>query len=78
LPGERRPDELLAVRVTANGDPVEVPDGSTVDDLLVTLGLGGRWVLVERNGEPVERRNLSTTTLAEGDRLELVRAVAGG
>ncbi len=35
-------------------------------------------MLVERNGEPVERRHLSTTTLAEGDRLELVRAVAGG
>ncbi len=64
--------------VVANGDAVELPDGSTVDDLLTALGLGGRWVLVERNGEPVERRLLSTTTLAEGDRLELVRAVAGG
>lgn len=64
--------------MTANGDPVEVPDGSTVDDLLAAMGLGGKWVLVERNGEPVERRHLSTTALAEGDRLELVRAVAGG
>ncbi len=62
----------------ANGDIVEVPDGATVDDLLGILGLGGRWVLVERNGEPVERRHLATTELAEGDRLELVRAVAGG
>ncbi|HEX7276788.1 MAG TPA: sulfur carrier protein ThiS, partial [Acidimicrobiales bacterium] len=60
------------MRVTANGDDVELPDGSTVDDLLSALGLGGRWVLVERNGEPVERRHLSTTTLADGDRLELV------
>ncbi len=66
------------MRITANGDPVDVPDGSTVDDLLTSMGLGGRWVLVERNGEPVERRHLSTTTLAEGDRVELVRAVAGG
>ena len=65
-------------QVVANGDPVEVPDGSTVDDLLALLGLGGRWVLVERNGEPVERSHLSTTILADGDRLELVRAVAGG
>jgi len=66
------------VRVTANGDEVELADGSSVDDLLAVLGLGGRWVLVERNGEPVERRHLSTTALADGDRLELVRAVAGG
>ena len=68
----------MTVHVVANGDSVELADGSTVDDLLAALGLGGRWVLVERNGEPVERRHLSTTTLAEGDRLELVRAVAGG
>ena len=61
-----------------NGDDVSVPDGATVDDLLVQLHLGGKWVLVERNGEPVERRSLGTTVLAEGDRLELVRAVAGG
>jgi sulfur carrier protein len=66
------------VRVTANGDEVELPDGATVDDLLASLGLGGKWVLVERNGEPVARGALATTRLAEGDRLELVRAVAGG
>ena len=62
----------------ANGSAVELPAGASVDDLLAALGLGGRWVLVERNGEPVERRHLATTTLSDGDRLELVRAVAGG
>ena len=66
------------MRVVSNGEPVELPDGATVDDLLAQLGLGGRWVLVERNGEPVARRDLATTVLADGDRLELVRAVAGG
>ncbi|HEX2040114.1 MAG TPA: sulfur carrier protein ThiS [Acidimicrobiales bacterium] len=66
------------MQVIANGRPVDVPDGATVEELLATLGLGGRWVLVERNGEPVARAALATTALAEGDRLELVRAVAGG
>ena len=66
------------MHVTANGDAVELADGATVADLLAALGLGGRWVLVERNGEPVRRSDLHTTRLAEGDRLELVRAVAGG
>ncbi len=66
------------MRVTANGDAVELDDGATVDDLLTQLGLGGRWVLVERNGEALNRRDLATTVLAEGDRVELVRAVAGG
>ena len=66
------------MQVVSNGNPLEVPDGSTVDDVLHQLGLGAKWVLVERNGEPVNRRDLGTTVLAPGDRLELVRAVAGG
>jgi sulfur carrier protein len=66
------------VNVLANGKPVEVDDGATVDDLLAHLGLGGKWVLVERNGEPVDRARLAVTALSEGDRVELVRAVAGG
>jgi sulfur carrier protein len=66
------------VKVLANGDPIELAEGSSVEDLLTVLGLGGRWVLVERNGEPVRRQDLAVTVLAEGDRIELVRAVAGG
>ena len=66
------------MKLVVNGDDLELPAGTTVDGLLAHLELGGKWVLVERNGEPVERRDLATTTLAEGDRLELVRAVAGG
>jgi sulfur carrier protein len=66
------------VTVIANGKPVELDEPATVDDLLASLGLGGKWVLVERNGEPVERSQLASTTLLAGDRLELVRAVAGG
>ncbi len=66
------------MRITANGDAVELDEGATVGDLLTRLGLGGKWVLVEHNGEPMDRRDLATTVLAEGDRLELVRAVAGG
>ena len=66
------------MQVVSNGKPLEVPDGATVDAVLHQLGLGAKWVLVERNGEPVNRRDLTSTVLAPGDRLELVRAVAGG
>ncbi|HEX2064062.1 MAG TPA: sulfur carrier protein ThiS [Acidimicrobiales bacterium] len=66
------------ITVVANGTPVEVPENASVEDLLHLLELGGRWVLVERNGEPVPRDQLGSTRLDEGDRLELVRAVAGG
>lgn len=66
------------MKVLANGDPVDLPDGATVDDLLDTLGLGKKWVIVERNREPVERADMGITVLVDGDRIELVRAVAGG
>ena len=66
------------MRVIANDEPVDLPDPSTVADLLTTLGLDKRWVVVERNGEPVARPDVGTTSLHEGDRIELVRAVAGG
>jgi sulfur carrier protein len=64
--------------VTANGKPVELPDAASVATLISTLGLTGRVVVVERNGEPVDRRSVATTMLADGDRCEVVRAVAGG
>ena len=66
------------MKVIANGQEQVLPEGSTAMDLLDHLGLGARWVLVERNGEPVERAHLAATAVAEGDRVELVRAVAGG
>ena len=66
------------MQVIANGKPVELEDGATVTDLLTSLNLGARWVLIERNGEPVPRADAATTVLEGGDRLELVRAVAGG
>ncbi len=64
--------------VTANGAPTELRAGATLNDLLATLGLGARWVVAERNGEAVDRGAMGLTVLADGDRIELVRAVAGG
>jgi len=66
------------MKVVANGSPVDLADGATVDDLLEILGLGAKWVIVERNMEPVLRADMATTVLAPDDRIELVQAVAGG
>jgi len=66
------------VDVLANGRTVSLPDDATVATLLDALGLTGRVVVVERNGEPVERGTVASTSLAAGDRCEIVRAVAGG
>jgi len=66
------------IRVTANGKPRDVADGATISDLLVEAGWKPEWVVVEHNGEPLERARYRRTELHAGDRLEIVRAVAGG
>ena len=67
------------ITVVANGRPVELPDGSTLTGLLEVLGVPATAVAaMEHNGEPVPRAGHSARALSDGDRIELVRAVAGG
>lgn len=66
------------MRVTANGTPYEIDPGTTVASFVRSRDLDPRFVVVERNGEPLERSGYERIRLADGDRLELVRAVAGG
>jgi thiamine biosynthesis protein ThiS len=66
------------VEVLANGKPYQVESGVTVDEFIRLRGLDPQFVVVERNGEALERFRYEATRLEPGDRLELVRAVAGG
>ena len=64
--------------VTINGEPQQLPAPQTVATLLEARGLAGKRLAVERNGEIVPRSRHAETTLADGDRLEVVVAVGGG
>ena len=64
--------------VVVNGRDQDVEPGETLAELLDRLGLGGRFALVERNGEPVERGRYGEVELADSDRLVVARPVAGG
>lgn len=66
------------MRVEVNGDAREVPEGITVADLLATLALAEGPVAVERNKLIVPRAEHGTTTLSDGDQLEVVQFVGGG
>ncbi len=66
------------MRVVANGKEFDVDGAVTVADFIRRRELDPRYVVVERNGEPLERSRYEETPLRDGDRLELVRAVAGG
>ncbi|GMU67263.1 MAG: thiamine biosynthesis protein ThiS [Acidobacteriota bacterium] len=68
--------ESITARV--NGLERRIAVGTTVADLVAELGVDPRTVAVERNGEIAPRASWGATTLADGDRLEVVRFVQGG
>ncbi len=65
--------------LTINGAPTEVAlDESTIADLVTALGLSGKRIAVEKNGEIVPRSAHASTLVVDGDSLEIVVAVGGG
>ncbi len=64
--------------LTVNGQDRELAAMHTVRDLVVDLGLGDAAVAVELNHHVVPHRQYDSTTLREGDSLEVVSLVGGG
>ena len=66
------------VRITLNGDPIELPSPLTVSELLVRLAIDPRRVAIEHNLIVLKRSTFDTTPIAEGDQVEIVNFVGGG
>jgi sulfur carrier protein len=66
------------MRATVNGEPLELPDGLTVQALLAHLDVAGDRVAVERNGLVVKRARHPEEPVRDGDVLEIVTFVGGG
>ena len=66
------------MHITANGETHELSASRTVAEFIRDRGLDPRFVIVERNGEALARARYDSVRLQDGDRIELVRAVAGG
>lgn len=64
--------------ITVNGDSRQFDHPLTCAALVIALGLTGKRVALERNGEIVPRSALDTQPLANGDKIEIVVAVGGG
>jgi thiamine biosynthesis protein ThiS len=64
--------------VIANGKPVQSPLPCSIEAFLTAQKLLPRSVVVEHNGEAVAPSEFSERRLQPGDRLEIVRIVAGG
>lgn len=70
--------ELEKIHVTANGSPFTIPGDHPLELFLGDLGFAPELVVVERNLKPVSPSERASVRLQDGDRLEIVRIVAGG
>ena len=66
------------MEISVNGEQRSVAAALSVAELLREMGLEGKRLAVERNGEIVPRSSHAATALAAGDRIEIVIAVGGG
>jgi len=69
---------FLGMTISVNGETVNARISATVADLVERYQLPPQSILVEHNGLVVHRHEWPKRSLAEGDRIEFVRVVAGG
>ena len=64
--------------ISLNGEQSDARGAQTVAELVECYRLSPQSILIEHNGLALHRREWSEKTLVEGDRIELIRVVAGG
>ena len=68
----------MTVQVTLNGEPRELPAGSTIAQAVAELTAAPSGVASAVNGDVVPRGSWASTVLRDGDQVEVVTAVQGG
>ena len=67
------------IALTVNGSERRIPAGWTLADLLASLDLDARTVVVEHNGTILrDRSSFASHALTEDDSIEIVHFVGGG
>jgi len=64
--------------ILVNGNHTDIADHSGISDLIKLLGLDAQRVAVELNRRIVRRADWDSTTISEGDKVEIVHFVGGG
>ena len=70
--------EVKASTIIANGTPIESHLPCSLEEFLLSQNLLPKSVVVEHNGEAVAPSEFSKRKLQAGDKLEIVKIVAGG
>jgi sulfur carrier protein len=66
------------MKASVNGAERELPAGTTLEWLLREIGVAPPGLAVAVNERVVRGSEYGSIELADGDRIEIVRAVAGG
>ena len=66
------------MKIAVNGESVDTHETKTIAELIEHYELPPQSILVEHNGLALHRREWPKRALAEGDRIEFIRVVAGG
>ncbi|MES2657870.1 MAG: sulfur carrier protein ThiS [Verrucomicrobiota bacterium] len=66
------------MNIQLNGIPHEIETAMSVTDLLASIGLGGKPVVVEIDEQAVFPRDYPLLTVQDGSRVEVVMLAAGG
>ncbi|MFL6515066.1 MAG: sulfur carrier protein ThiS [Chthoniobacterales bacterium] len=64
--------------ISLNGETADCRDARTIEELVERYQLPPQTVLIEHNGLALHRREWRGRELHEGDRIEVLRVVAGG
>jgi sulfur carrier protein len=64
--------------ITLNGQPHTLDSETTLPELLSSLGLSNKPVIVELNQEAILPRNFTQTLIQPNDQLEIITLAAGG
>lgn len=66
------------IALEVNGETKTCPPSTHIPDFLAQIGLNPQLIAIEYNGEILTRALWASTTLQQGDRLEIVTIVGGG
>jgi sulfur carrier protein len=66
------------MKATINGRLRDLPEGLTMEGLLAHIAAPERGIAVAKNDRVVRRAAFADEVVQDGDRIEIIRAVAGG
>ena len=66
------------MKIIVNGQSHSIADPQTIDGLVQELKLIPETLLIEHNGRALHRQEWQRQAVQDGDKIELIRVVAGG